>query len=206
MRPSLKVSSLLARAAALVLLGAVLATPARATLVDFEPGSGTVVLTDGAGGILQYVEDGVTVNAIDAPGQHFHIEPISSSNWLAIFSSDSHGAMFSLGGTLFDLLSLDTLVGGGVTGRLTSSTGAVVDVAGSFSTPFGSIDFAALPGWTDMSWFTWTFAGPLNGCDCPARLDNVKLSAGAVPEPGALALLGTAALTLTALRRRRGTA
>jgi len=185
------------------LLGAALATSAHATLVDFEPGSGSVVLTDGAGGILQYVEDGVTVNAIDAPGQHFHIEPISASNWLAIFSSDSHGALFTLGGALFDLLSLDTLVGGGVTGRLTSSTGAVVDVAGSFGTPFGSINFAALPGWTDMTWFTWTFAGPLEGCDCPARLDNVNLQAAAVAEPATLALLGTAAVALSALRRRR---
>ena len=177
-----------------------------ANTIEFEPGvTGTITATAGSG-VGQYVEDGVTVDAIDAQnGKHFHLFQDNTpgpTTWILIFANDSHGAVFSFGGIAVDLITVDFW--SPVPGTLTSSTGGIASYAKP-SAGVGSIDFTALTGWKGITSFTWTFTDPsvIGQDDIPSGLDNLVFQPSAVPEPATWALLlsGLAGLLVTRGRR-----
>jgi hypothetical protein len=172
-----------------------------------------------------FSEDGINVTPTPAPstlnsGTHFDVSDNSlyggtSSNRVGVIHRGNGGEQvtFTFGAGNFDLISLD-LTGWDqdgdpttLTGQFKSSSGATFDVT---APTLLSINFAALTGWANISFFTFTVPVGVDTCGggvhcAGVGFDNIVMNApGKVPVPAALPLFisGLAGLVLFARRRR----
>jgi len=162
------------------------ASPATAQTLTFEEGvSGTIVSED-SGNIFEYNESGITVSAINADPDHFHM----FNNDIQIFTQDSQGARFTAdGGLPFDVVSVNVTFSSAET-LLVSSAG---DMLVLDSNGLKNVNFSGI------TWFDWVFAA---GADGQSSLDDLTVEI--VPEPATWTLLlvaGLAALGYKRLRR-----
>ena len=200
-------------AAALLTTGAL----AQANTMTFGSAS---TFSPGSGSPSPYVEDGIsaTPTGDNFPVPHFDV---SSTIGYGATPGDNVGIIhrgnggeevtFTFSGGLFDLESFDVtgwdLDGDtALTATFAASSGATHTV--SFNDVV-TIDFSAISGWSNISFFTFTVPSGvefcLNGAHCPGvGFDNIVMNAPSpVPLPGALPLLATSLAGLGYLARRR---
>jgi hypothetical protein len=186
---------------------AVAGTVANATTVMTYNGFG---LAGGQTYSGAHVENGISM-APDVSGGHYDIYGdivggTQADNVAAIHhGNNGERVIFSFGGDLFDLQSID------ITGWLIRLTGSMtVTFQGSNGTthvitdgPTGTINFSSLVGWNSLSWFTIGTTEQVSSCSgCSIMgFDNVTIAA--VPIPASLTLLGAGLVGLGLFGRRR---
>ena len=199
-------------------------TPVHAVVIDFGASGGP-----GFSLFTPYVEDGMTISPIattppQTNGQPVHFDIVQAGQGGSAADNAAHVHMgnsgekvqFVFSGGAFDLLSIGLEFFELDEGRtslpvtFTASSGATHSTSS-----LGTINFAALSGWSNISSFTMEVPlGDYNcatpGVDCSGvTFDDVTFQAaivppppGSVPEPFSTALLATG-LFLLALTRRR---
>lgn len=140
----------------------------------------------------QYSQDGISYTAY-------------GGDWHVGFWDDTdpnlhtHGgsAKFDMGGTAFDLVSLDLITNLSSWAIVTSGGGYYALPYDSWGLPSIHIDFSTMYGFSDITSFKI-----VDGFDC-LGVDNIETSAAAVPEPSTFVLLGAGLLGAGFFTRRR---
>lgn len=158
-----------------------------------------------------YTEDGITLTLADSAYEgfdafnrgresNFHYGSGGNNSWVTIAMEDNSR-----------IYSLDFLLGDGWSNRTTTSNLIWETFDGSTSTGFGDVNAmrGSTAGWTDTSGFTSIRVAASSGnIDSFGQfqaiaLDNLRVGAASVPEPGTLGLLGLGVLALGVSRRTK---
>lgn len=216
---------------AVALCGAFAAGSASAaTLVmDFE--SHPIVASSGTSS-TPYTEDGMTISPVDESAlsnhydvynDHPHLSPDPTNTNLVLHEgNDGSRHRYSLGGSAFDLLSVDIIgwlfgddpvvTSTVVTIQTTAGGTATLNASAAGTNPTGIWDLSGLAGFSDIVGFDMFMPNPDTSCsagnNCPNfAYDNVTFrtppATGVVPVPASLPLLAAGLVGLGLMARRR---
>lgn len=155
----------------------------------------TITFTGASDTETIWIEDGITVDPGPGGSTHFH----SDGSIAESYTSDGNPILISMGGSVFNLLSIDFLsFEDPMTIDITSDLGGSIL---GFNT-VGTYDFTLDPGFAGVTSVTIALNANADG-ERLMTWDNVVTELSDVPEPGTFAIMGGGLVVLALLRRRR---